>query len=297
MVGANDARMFMPQEWLPPPQAVIHEIFAILLPQTYRHCPPLMILTRAVLVLILPWMMLSCRSAKSVVAAVEVKPSAFLPNGTKLTEDRKRSPFLGNWWNPDTRVQKATEKVKKIYIAPVITDHLRPMRQKFTKIEFSHKRRSEKMDQLTAYAHEKFTQAFKSAKTSRFTVVDAPAKDAMTLRLSILEWEPNTLTGLAIREAVDLVTLPMVGDLLAKPARGQIAIEGMLVEPKTGKTWFEFADKEESKTFFIFFPQELFPSGQAKFAIREWARQFAKLMSTPPDVKVRDSIPIQIIGF
>jgi predicted NAD-dependent protein-ADP-ribosyltransferase YbiA (DUF1768 family) len=34
-------------------------------------------------------MLLSCRSAKSVVAAVEVKPSSFLPNAAKLTEDRK----------------------------------------------------------------------------------------------------------------------------------------------------------------------------------------------------------------
>lgn len=257
----------------------------------------LMMLIRAALILILPWMMLSCRTAKSVVAAVEVKPSSFLPNAAKLTEDRKRSPFLGNWWNPDPQVKKAAEQVKSIYIAPVISGHLRPMRQKLTKLEFSQKRRSEKMAQLTTYAHEKFTRAFKSVKTPRYTIVDAPAKDAMTLKLSILEWEPNTLTGLAIRETVDLLTLPMMGDLLAKPARGQIAIEGMLVEPKTGKTWFEFADKEESKTFFIFFPQELFPSGQAKSAIREWARQFAKIMSTPPDVKVRDSLPFQIIGF
>jgi len=254
-------------------------------------------LTRATLFLILPWMLLSCRSVKSVVAAVEVKPSSFLPNAAKLTEDRKRSPFIGNWWNPDPRVQKAAEQVKKIYIAPVISDHLRPMRQKLTRLEFSQKRRDEKMEQLTDYAHDKFTRAFKSAKTPRFTLVDAPAKDAMTLKLSILEWEPNTLSGLAVREAVDLVTLPMVGDLLAKPARGQIAIEGVLVEPQTGKSWFEFADKEEAKTLFIFFPQELFASGQAKFAIREWARQFVKLMSTPSDVRVRDSLPFQIIGF
>jgi len=254
-------------------------------------------LTRATLCLILPWMLLSCRSAKSVVAAVEVKPSSFLPNAAKLTEDRKRSPFLGNWWNPDPRVQKAAEKVKKIYIAPVTSDHLRPMRQKLSKLEFSQERRTQKVAKLADYAHEKFTRAFKSAKTPRFTLVDAPAKDAMTLKLSILEWEPNTLTGLAVREAVDLVTLPMVGDLLAKPARGQMAIEGMIIEPKTRKSWFEFADKEEAKTLLLFFPQELFASGQAKFAIREWARQLVKLMSTPSDVKVRDSLPFQIIAF
>jgi hypothetical protein len=252
---------------------------------------------RAAILLLLSCLLMSCRSAKSVVASVHVTPTSFLPHAAELKEDRKRSPFLGNWWNPDPRVQKAAEKVPSLYIAPVITDHLRPMRQKLAKMEFSHDRRDEKMQKLAAYAHEKFRHAFKSAKKTRFSIVDAPAKDAMTLKLSIIEWEPNTLTGLALRETVDLLTLPMVGDLLAKPARGQIAIEGMLVEPKTGKSWFEFVDKEEAKTLFIFFPQEVFPSGQAKYAIREWARQFEKLMSTPPDVKVRDSMPFQIIAF
>ena len=66
---------------------------------------------------------------------------------------------------------------------------------------------------------------------------------------------------------------------------------------ETGKSVFEFDDKEEAKTLFFFFPQELFPTGQAKFAIREWAQQFEKVMSSPPDKQIRDSMPFQIIGF
>lgn len=257
-----------------------------------------MMLIRASLLLLIPWMMISCRTAKSVVAAIEVKPTKFLPHGSELKENRKRSPFIGNWWSTDKRVLAAAEKVKSIYIAPVVSDELRPMQQKFTRVEFSDKRREAKMKGLRAYAHDKFVSAFKSDKKSRFTVVDAPSKDAMTLKLSIIEWEPNTYSGLAVREAVDLVTLPMVGgSVLGKPSRGTIAIQGVLTEPKTGKSFFEFADKEEAKTLFFFFPQELFPTGQAKFAIREWASQFEKLMSTPEDQQVRDSLPFQIIGF
>lgn len=252
---------------------------------------------RAFTLLILPWMMISCRTAKSVVAAVDVKPTDFLPHGKELKEDRKRSPFIGNWWNPDPRVQKAAEEVKSIYIAPVVADQLRPMNQKLAKLEYSDKRRDAKMESLLSYTQKKFVSAFKSNKTSRFTVAKEPSKDSMTLKLSIIEWEPNTYTGLLAREAVDLVTLPMVGSVLGKPARGMIAIEGVLTEPKTGQSFFEFADKEEAKTLFFFFPQELFPSGQAKYAIREWARQFEKLMSTPPDKKIRDSLPFQIIAF
>ncbi|MCB1277547.1 DUF3313 family protein [Prosthecobacter sp.] len=256
-----------------------------------------MIPIRAALFLLVPWMMISCRTVKSVVAAVDVKPTGFLPHASELKEDRKRSPFIGNWWNTDKRVVQAAESVKSIYIAPVVADQLKPMRQKFTKLEFSDERRDKKIRSLLKYTQEKFVRAFKSNKKSRFSVVDAPSKDAMTLRLSIIEWEPNTYSGLAVREAVDLVTLPMVGSVLGKPSRGMIAIEGVLTEPKTGKSFFEFADKEEAKSLFFFFPQELFPSGQAKYAIREWARQFEKLMSTPPDTKVKDSMPFQIIAF
>jgi len=255
-------------------------------------------LTRATLLLLISCLLLSCRTAKSVVAAVDVKPSGFLSHAAELKENRKRSPFIGNWWNTDKRVVQAAEKVKSIYIAPVVSDQLRPMRQKFTQMEFSNKRRETKMKGLLTYAHDKFVSAFKSNKKSRFTVVDEPSKEALTLKLSIIEWEPNTYSGLLIREAVDLVTLPMVGgSVLGKPSRGTIAIEGVLTEPRTRKSYFEFADKEEAKTLLLFFPQELFPTGQAKFAIREWARQFEKLMSTPPDKQIKDSLPFQIIGF
>ena len=255
-------------------------------------------LIRASLLLLLPWMLMSCRTAKSVVAAVDVKPTAFLPHAAELKENRKRSPFIGNWWNSDKKVLQAAEQVKLIYIAPVVADELRPMRQKFTKLEFSDKRREAKMKRLITYAHDKFVNAFNSNKKSRFTVVNAPSEKAMTLRLSIIEWEPNTYSGLAVREAVDLVTLPMIGgSVFGKPSRGMIAIEGVLTEPKTGKSLFEFADKEEARSLFFFFPQELFPTGQAKYAIREWARQFEKLMSTPPERQIKDSLPFQIIAF
>ena len=255
-------------------------------------------LIRATLFLLIPWMLLSCRTAKSVVAAVDVKPTTFLPHASELKENRKRSPFIGNWWTKDKEVLAATALVKSIYIDPVVSNELRPMLQKFTKLEFSDKRRTAKMKGLTTYAHDKFARAFKSNKKSRFTLVNAPSAEAMTLKLSIIEWEPNTYSGLAVREAVDLVTLPMIGgSVFGKPSRGMIAIQGVLTEPKTGKSFFEFADKEEARSLFFFFPQELFPTGQAKFAIREWARQFEKLMSTPPDKQIRDSLPFQVIGF
>lgn len=258
-------------------------------------------LIRASFFLLIPWMMISCRTAKSVVAAVDVKPTAFLPHASELKEDRKRSPFLGNWWNTDKKVLAAAEKVKSIYIAPVVSDELRASTQKFARMEFSKERRDSKVKDLVVYTRDKFVKAFKSNKKSRYTVVDAPSKDAMTLKLSIIEWEPNTYSGLVVREALDMaipVPFTPVGSIVGKSARPAIAIQGVLTEPKTGKSLFEFADKEETRmAVLLFFPNELTPTGQARFAIREWASQFEKLMSTPQDKQVRDSMPIQLMEF
>lgn len=256
---------------------------------------------RSVLFLTLPWILMSCRTAKSVVAATDVKPTSFLPHASELKENRKRSPFIGNWWTSDKQVLKAAEQVKSIYIAPVVSDELRPMTQKFAKMEFSDERHQAKVKVLTAYTHDKFVKAFKSNKKSRFAVVDAPSKDAMTLKLSLIEWEPNTVSGLVIREALDMaVPVPFtpVGSIVGKSARPAIAIQGVLTEPRTGKSFFEFADKEETRmAVILFFPNELSATGQAKYAIREWASQFEKLMSTPPDKQIRDSLPIQFMEF
>ena len=154
-----------------------------------------------------------------------------------------------------------------------------------------------KLEELAKYAHKKFVSAFKSAKHPRYTVVDAPSKDAMTLDLHLLEWEPNAFTGFIARETIDLLTFPAVGDLIWKPVRASTTIEGRLIEPKSRKPVYEFADKEEAKTIIVIPVQEAYPTGQARFAIREWAKQLQLVLHKEPHKKPVDSSPIQIWGF
>ncbi|MBB5033420.1 DUF3313 family protein [Prosthecobacter vanneervenii] len=239
----------------------------------------------------------SCRTAKSVVAAVEVKPSTFLEHAGNLREVRERSPFLGNWWDPDKKMVATLEKVKKIYIAPVQHSHVRPMEGIIPKIEYGSWRRDRNLPTLAKYTRKKFIQVFKDSKNPRFTVVDEPGKEAVTLELSLLEWVPNTYTGFAVREVVDWVTFDGVAAVTLKGTRGVIAIEGRMIEPKSGKSFFEFADKEIGKTVLILPIQEFFPSGQAHFAITEWAKQLEELLRTKADVKVKDSFPVVLWNY
>lgn len=239
----------------------------------------------------------SCKTAKSVVASVSVKPSAFLTHGSQLKEDRSRSAFLGNWWTSDKKLQAAAEGTRKLHISPVRIDEVRPMKNYLAKVEFSDERRQKKLVELAAYARKQFIKAFKDSKKPRYEIVDAPAKDALTLDLHLLEWEPNALSGFLARETIDLITFPAVGDLIWKPVRAATVIEGRLIEPRSKKPVFEFADKEEAKTIIVLPVQEAFPTGQARFAIREWARQFELMTRNDPEKRPKDSSPIQIWGF
>jgi len=251
-------------------------------------------LSRAVVwvVLLVPLLLSSCRTAKSVVASVEVKPSTFLSHASQLKEDRKHSPFLGNWHNPDKKVTAAVEQTKKIYIAPVLHSYVRAMEGTIPKIEYGSKRRDRNLPALARYTRKKFIQVFKGAKVPRFTVVDEPDKDALVLELSLLEWVPNTYTGFLVREVVDWVTFDGVATVALRGTRGVIAIEGRLIEPKSKQSWFEFADKEMGKMVLILPIQEFFPSGQAHFAITEWAKQLEEMLRTKPNVNVKDSFPV-----
>ena len=239
----------------------------------------------------------SCRTAKGLVAAIEVKPSTFLTHAADLKENRKRSPFLGNWWNPDPKIVTAAEQAKKIRIAPVLYSYVRPMEGIFAKVEYGAKHRDHNLPELAKYTRKKFTEVFRNAKKPRYAIGNAADKDALILELSLLEWVPNTYSSILVREVVDMVTFDGVAAATMKGSRGSIAIEGRLIDPKSKQSIFEFADKEFGKTVLILPIQEFFPKGQAHFAIGEWAKQLEELLRAKAGVKVKDSFPVVLWNF
>jgi hypothetical protein len=249
-----------------------------------------------VLIVLSFFLLTACQSVKSVVASTSVQPTHFLNQPHQLTEQRQRAPFLAFWQHPS--LQQTLQHPFSLYIAPIRYDEIRPPQRAVSNFEFSLARRHEKLPTLAAYARNQFIKAFRSRKNSICTLVDHPSPDALTLHINWLEWEPNTLSGLLIRETIDLFTLPGVGSLISKPSRGRTAIEAKLTLPKSNQSILEFADREESKSCIILFaPNELFASGQAKQAFKQWANQFVKLLESPPTTKISDPSPIIIWGL
>ena len=242
-------------------------------------------------------MLCSCRTAKSVVAAVEVKPSSFLTHAKELKEDRKRSPFIGNWWSTDKKLLAAAERCRKIYIAPVTFENIRPNKNAVAFLEYGDWRRKRNLPALAKYTRSKFVDTFRKAKEPRYTVVDAPDPDALSLELSLLEWGPNTYTGIIVRELMDTLTFDFLGEVTLKNTRGFIALEGRLMEPRSHQPVFEFADKEIGRIVIILPLQDFYPSGQAHFAVKEWAVQLEKLLRARPGEKVSDSLPVVLWNY
>jgi hypothetical protein len=239
----------------------------------------------------------SCKTTKSIVAEVDVKPSDFLTHAKELKEDRKRSAYIGNWWSTDKKLLAEADKCRKIYIAPVAYNRMRPQHSWVAYVEDPDWRRDHKLPRLAKYTQSKFAEVFRNSKEPRYAVVDSPQPDALTLDLSLLEWSPSTYTGLIVRQVVDFFTFNVGGEVVLKSTRGYMALEGRLLEPKSQQPIFEFADKEVAKFVLIISIQDFFPNGQAHFAIKEWATQLEKLLRAKPGEKVSDSSPIVLINF
>ncbi|WP_395739272.1 DUF3313 family protein [Prosthecobacter sp.] len=239
----------------------------------------------------------SCRTAKSVVEAVEVQPSSFLTHAKDLKEDRKHSPFLGNWWNRDKSVLAAADRCRKIYVAPVLYANVRPDKTLVAAVEHDAGWRRRRLPVLAGYMKDQFEAAFSKAKEPRYAVVQAPAADALTLELNLLEWGPNTYTGVITRQAVDFFTFNVGGEVALRNTRGYMAIEGRVVEPKSKQPVFEFADKEYAKVVILISIQDFRRYGQAHFAVKEWAAQLEKLLRSRAGERVADSSPAVLFNY
>lgn len=237
-------------------------------------------------------MLTSCQSLNSRVKPKAARSSSFLANAAEMKAEPERSPFRLNWTNPSPAARKKLEEKKEIFISVVTLDHLRPMSKMLAKAESGEGSRHEGAMKLGDFAREEFASAFRKSKNARFTVVDKPTRNSLTLELAIIELNPNSVSGAVIKTAVNSVAVPGTDLILAGPSRplkGNIAIEGRLRDSRSHTSIFEFADNEETKSPVFVNIRDFRPYGQARLAIREWATQFEQLMRTPAGGQVKDS--------
>jgi hypothetical protein len=225
----------------------------------------------------------SCSSP--LLKAPAVATSSFLKASPELKPDRKVSPFA---LSGGTLASLETG----IYIAPVSLAYLRDASKTLAKDAKAQAKRSQAARDLADYARRRFVAAFEKSPRAHYRIQSSPGVDCLTLELAIIELNRNTLIGATSRFVVNNLALPGTDVILAKATRGlkgNIAIEGKVTNSTEREVIYQFADNEESRSAFLLPITDLADYGQAREAIRAWARQFEELSRTPPGKRVRDT--------
>jgi hypothetical protein len=129
--------------------------------------------------------------------------------------------------------------------------------------------------------------AFRHSPTPLYRLVNQPGKDTLTLQLAITELNPTSPKGNAVVTVLKFVVTPVIG-LAAYFTKGNMAIEGKVVDSVSGRAFFQFADNESDKLTFINL-RDYQPYGHAMNTVRYWATQFEQMTRSPRGWKVKDS--------
>lgn len=232
---------------------------------------------------ILPGCLVSCSSP--LLKAPAVATSSFLKPKPTIKADSKISPFLlsgGSFDGPQ----------KGIYIAPVSLAHLRVASKSLAKDNDGDSKRNQAARELAEFARTKFIEAFEKSPEARYKIRTAPGADCLRLELAIVELNRNSFAGTASRFVINGLSVPGTDAVLAKTTRGlkgNIAIEGKVTTSAKGAAIYQFADNEESRSAFLLPITDLAAYGQAREAIKSWAKQFEEVSRTPPGNKVADT--------
>ncbi len=229
----------------------------------------------------------SCNSTNRLLKAKPTTLSQAFDRPSLATDCQLDLPFQKFWVTPDRKLKDTAMSKKRLYIAPVSLNQLRPVTKPLiqTEIDTGYIDRNEAG--MAAQLRQEFIRAFQQSPQPRYQVVPRPGKDTLTLQLSIVELNPTSARGNAAKTAIGLVIGPL-SSLAGYFTKGNMAIEGKLLDSKSGKTFIQFADNESDRMT-LYSLRDYKPYGHAVYAMRDWADQFELLSRTPAGGRIHDT--------
>ncbi|MGK0190648.1 MAG: hypothetical protein ACI9R3_006478 [Verrucomicrobiales bacterium] len=212
---------------------------------------------------------------------VDAKPtqlSPFVENGASM-QQQKTGPFQMVWTSAPRQELMQSSQRQEIFIAPVETRYLRPIRQALARKEMSMFGTERPVEVLATDLRTAFTNAFQDSPEARYRVVPRPTPDSVTLKLCLVELDPTNAKGNVAKKAAGFVVGPVAG-LAGRWTKGSVAIEGKLEDTRTGWLLLEFADREQDKMTF-WNKRDFQPYGHCRITFNEWGSQFERLTRTP----------------
>ncbi|MFC5453956.1 DUF3313 family protein [Prosthecobacter fluviatilis] len=229
----------------------------------------------------------ACSSTNRMLKAGPVALSPFFEQPSLAQDASRQLGFQKIWTTLDPQALAAGIAKRKLYIAPVTLDYLRRVNRAIASGEVAWGGVQRREVEVAVRLREEFVAAFRRSPTPYYRLVNQPGKDTLTLRLAVIELNPTSPKGNAVVTMLKFVVTPMVG-LAAYFTKGNMAIEGKVVDSGSGRPFFQFADNESDKLTFINL-RDYQPYGHAVNTMHYWATQFELMTRTPHGCKVKDS--------
>jgi hypothetical protein len=206
----------------------------------------------------------------------------------RATQDLQtaRSPWHFAAYTKDQTLLGIASHRRKIYIAPVQTNALRPISKKLAQTEYT-RLRPQQTQEIAQTLRTEFARALTTHSNSPWKLAMKPDKDVLWLELNLIELDPTSAKGNVTKTVVKYTLSPLASMGVGLFTGGRIAIEGRLREGSTRGIVMQFADREKDKAT-IYNARDYMALGHSTKTAREWAEQFTAFLSFPQS-KVKDS--------
>lgn len=229
----------------------------------------------------------SCETTNKVLKAKPVPLSPFVEHPKQMKPARDRVPFHYAYFAKDPLVRQRALGKSEIYVAPVYLNYMRPLKKMLVRYEVEHGSIERNEKKMATLLRNTFANEFKQAEAPRYKLAQKPNSNSVTLELAIVELNPTSPKGNAVKTAAKFMVGPLAG-LGGVFTKGNMAIEGKLKNSQTGELVFQFADNEADKmTFYSLRDYQAY--GHAYISIEHWARQFEQFTRTRPNEKIKES--------
>ncbi len=230
----------------------------------------------------------SCRSTNQFLKAKPARLSPFIEHPYALKPDRERAPFHRVWSSPDLAARQRAAQKTEIYIAPVTLKYLRPIAKNLPRKEVDQGITKRREKEMATRLRTEFALAFIRAEKPRYFVAQKPNEGSVTLELALVELNPTSPSGNAVKTGLKFVIGPLagIGSIFTK---GNVAIEGKVRNSATNELIYQFTDNEADRMT-LYSRRDFLPYGHAVYAMVEWAAQFELLTRTGNDRRVEETL-------
>ena len=247
-------------------------------------------MTRLAILLLALVTLPSCQRVRTMVKAKPASLSLFMEHRSEIKRQPSDAAFQYVWRTRDRQAHTQARPLTELYIAPVTTHFLRPMRT--GTVRFDDRlgtQRSPAAQEMAAKLRHEFAIALANSPAPRYRLVTAPTPNSLTLEMALIELNPTQPKINAAKLVAKLMFGPLgsVGGLMVQSS-GNIAIEAKIRLSRSGNLLYQFADNESDKLT-LYSIRDFRPYGHVDKSISEWAGQFVDLTSQRPGTQISDA--------